>query len=103
MTKDQQEAFYDRYVAELRDILLNKGDDYANADRLSNFKQAGAMAGISAKQNCLSLIATKVSRIGNLIATDNIVKNESVQDSVKDLINYGVLLAMILEEEQHAK
>ena len=49
MTKQEQEDFFDEYVNKMRDVLLNKGDDYANADRLSNFKLAGLIAGGSAK------------------------------------------------------
>ena len=37
MTKQQQEVVFDNMVAEMRKVMLGKGDDYANEDRLSNF------------------------------------------------------------------
>ena len=95
MTKQEQEDFFDEYVKRMRDVLLNKGDDYANRDRLSNFKLAGLIAGGNAKTNCLNLIATKVARLGVLLNSNDEPKNESVSDSIMDLANYALLLAMI--------
>ena len=85
----------------MRKILLSKGDDYANKDRLSNFKLAGNISGLNAKLNCLSLIATKVARLGVLLNSQKDPNNESVQDSVLDLANYAILLSMILEDEKN--
>ena len=98
MTKQEQQQFFDEYVNKMREVLLNKGDDYANADRLSNFKLAGLIAGGNAKTNCLNLIATKVARLGVLLNSNDEPKNESVSDSILDLANYAMLLAMIDDE-----
>lgn len=98
MTKQEQQEFFDQYVNKMREVLLNKGDDYANADRLSNFKLAGLIAGGNAKTNCLNLIATKVARLGVLLNSNDEPKNESVSDSILDLANYAMLLAMIDDE-----
>jgi hypothetical protein len=98
MTKQEQQEFFDEYINKMRDVLLNKGDDYANADRLSNFKLAGLIAGGNAKTNCLNLIATKVARLGVLINSKDKPKNESISDSIMDLANYALLLAMIDDE-----
>lgn len=99
MTKQQQEVVFDNMVAEMRKIMLGKGDDYANEDRLSNFKLAGNICGITPELNCLNLIATKVARLGVLLQGKE-PKNESVQDSVLDLSNYAVLLNMIIVDKQ---
>jgi len=95
MTKQEQQEFFDEYVNKMRDVLLNKGDDYANVDRLSNFKMAGQIAGGNAQLNCLNLIATKVARLGVLLNSNDAPKNESINDSIMDLANYAMLLAMI--------
>jgi hypothetical protein len=95
MTKQEQEDFFDEYINKMRDVLLNKGDDYANVDRLSNFKMAGQIAGGNAQLNCLNLIATKVARLGVLLNSNDEPKNESINDSIMDLANYALLLAMI--------
>ena len=98
MTLQEQEKHFNALVEELKGILIKKGDDYSGKDRLSNFKTAGAIAGITPEQNCLSLIATKVARLGNLLSTNKEPNNESIEDSIKDLINYSILLHMLQYE-----
>lgn len=96
MDKKSQIEHFDRFVEKQREVMLNKGDDYANSDRLSNFKTAGHICGLSPQQHCLAMIATKVARLGVLLDPNTgIPKHESVQDSILDLANYAVLLDMI--------
>lgn len=100
MILEEQLKSFDSLVFRLKDTIISKGSDYAGEDKLSNFKTAGANCGISPEQQCLSLIATKVARLGTLFnKEDRHPLNESIEDSVKDLINYGILLYMILEEK----
>jgi hypothetical protein len=98
MTRETQSKLLGEFYAEKKNILKLKGEDYANKDVLSNFKTAGANIGISAEQQCLSLIATKVARLGNLLSgkTPN---NESVSDSILDLSNYTDLLYCLVNDE----
>ena len=102
MTRETQSKLLGEFYAEKKNILKLKGEDYANEDVLSNFKTAGANIGISAEQQCLSLIATKVARLGNLLSgkTPN---NESVSDSILDLSNYTDLLYCLVNEENKPK
>ena len=100
MTIEQQEHHFERMINKMAEVMMSKGDDYANADRLSNFKTAGAIVGVSAEVNCLSLIATKVARLGVLLNNKGEPNNESIRDSVLDLANYAVLLDMILSEKK---
>ena len=79
--------------------MIGKGNDYANEDRLSNFKLAGSICGLTPEQNCLSLIATKVARLGVLLGGKE-PSNESIDDSLLDLANYAVLLACLREEKE---
>lgn len=99
MTKQEQEKHFKEMTEKMANIMLSKGNDYANTDRLSNFKLAGGVSGLNAELNCLSLIATKVARLGVLLNSNNEPNNESVQDSVLDLANYAILLSMILSEK----
>lgn len=100
MKKVEQERFLEEFFIEMSEVILKKGNDYANDDRLSNFKLAGAVSGLSAEQNCLSLIATKVARLGVLFNSDENPNNESIEDSILDLANYSALLAMIVYESK---
>ena len=99
MTKTDQEQYFDEVIEKMRNTLLSKGNDYANEDRLSNFKLAGSICGLKAELNCLSLISTKVARLGVLLNSNKEPNNESVQDSVLDLANYSILLSMILKDK----
>ena len=98
MKKQEQEEHFDRMVSAMKDTLIKKGNDYANEDRLSNFKKAGSICGLKPELNCLSLIATKVARLGVLLNSENSPNNESIRDSILDLANYAVLLDMIVSD-----
>lgn len=100
MTKEQQQNHFNEVTEKMRTILLSKGNDYANTDRLSNFKLAGNICGLNAELNCLSLIATKVARLGVLLNSTDKPNNESIEDSVLDLANYAILLSMILKDKE---
>ena len=97
MTHEQQSKLLGEFYAEEKNILKLKGEDYANEDVLSNFKSAGSNIGISPELQCLSLIATKVARLGNLLSGKK-PNNESVSDSILDLSNYTDLLYCLVNE-----
>ena len=98
MTHPEQTTLLAEFYAEKKNVLKLKGEDYANEDVLSNFKTAGANCGISAELQCLSLIATKVARLGNLL-TGKTPNNESISDSILDLSNYTDLLYCLVNED----
>lgn len=98
MTIEEQQKHLEYFFEKMRTTLLSKGNDYANEDRLSNFKLAGTIAGSNAQINCLNMIATKVARLGVLLNSNKHPDNESVSDSLLDLANYAVLLDMIISE-----
>lgn len=100
MTKNQQQETLSLLFERLSKITADKGDDYASGDRLSNFKLAGEICQITPSQQCLSLIATKVARLGSLLKDGRKAKNESIDDSVIDLMNYAALLYMIINEDK---
>jgi hypothetical protein len=98
MTEAQQTVHIAEFFNKMEKTILSKGNDYANEDRLSNFKLAGAISGMTAEQNCLSLIATKVARLGVLLKSNKSAENESISDSLLDLANYAVLLDQIRKD-----
>lgn len=102
MTRETQSQLLGEFYAQKKNVMKLKSEDYANEDVLSNFKTAGANCSISPEQQCLSLIATKVARLGNLLSgkTPN---NESVSDSILDLSNYTDLLYCLVNEELTAE
>lgn len=102
MNLEQQQIELEKIIAEIKQTMFRKGNDYANEDRLSNFKLAGSIVGLTASQNCLSLIATKVARLGVLLKGSE-PNNESIEDSILDLVCYSCLLSMIEREKTPEK
>tara|TARA_B110000908_G_C10143767_1_gene398044 strand:+ start:455 stop:787 length:333 start_codon:yes stop_codon:yes gene_type:complete len=97
MNLEEQERELEKIISIIKETMFKKGNDYANTDRLSNFKLAGSIVGLSAEQNCLSLIATKVARLGVLLKGEK-PNNESIEDSILDMVCYSCLLSMLHEE-----
>ena len=100
MTLETQQKHFAEITEQMKSIMFAKGNDYANKDRLSNFKLAGNISGLTPELNCLSLIATKVARLGVLLNSDKTPNNESINDSLLDLANYTVLLTMLLKDKE---
>lgn len=95
---------FDNFIKIQEEILFRKGNDYSSdSDRLSNFKAAGEIIQLSPELQCLSLVATKVARLGNLLKNQKTVLNESVEDSLLDLANYTFLIYCIIKENTTEK
>lgn len=97
MTKTEQQIQLSAIFDEIVKTQDSKGNDYAGEDRLSNFKLVSQIVGITPEQVLLVFIATKAVRIGNLQGNKT-PNNESVDDSIIDLVNYGILLKMARQE-----
>jgi len=98
MTQEKLNELFHKFTKEQEEVLIKKNNDYASVDALSNFKTAGNIALIGPELNALSLIATKVSRLGVLLNSEKPPLNEAVEDSVMDLANYAFLLYAILKD-----
>lgn len=95
--KEREVAIRDILDNELIPLLQAKGHDYAeNADCLSNFKDYGSH-GVAVR------LGDKYHRLKNFIKKGDLkVKDESIEDTVKDLINYSFfyLIMSRMEREQ---
>lgn len=101
MTFEEQKIALVQINEKADSIMLRKGNDYAsNADRLSNFKDAARIANITVDKQFLSLIATKVARLGQLTNVKDSIEFESVEDTLLDLRNYATLYIMYLQESK---
>ena len=105
MTQEKQLELFDSYTAHLRQLIISKGADYAKSeDKLSNFKEVGAMTHQTRFMPALNLIATKVARLSTLLAdTGKKPNHESVIDSCLDGANYFFLLAQLFHEAEEEK
>jgi len=85
-------------MADVTDLLLRKNRDYG-----SSFRKPGIVSGaMDAKSKLLVRIDDKLERLANLLknGTDGDVPDESIIDTVTDLIGYFVLLLILLNEDR---
>ena len=77
-------------------VLADKNQDYGKAsDPWANFKFA-AIANIGVSDAIMVRILDKMARISNLLHKEAVVKDEKIQDTIEDAINYlAILLAWI--------
>jgi len=83
-------------------IAEAKNNDYAKTDNpFANFEQCVHL-GISVEQGILVRISDKISRVSNLInpTHNQQVKNESIYDTLNDIINYVAILKGYIEQKK---
>ena len=103
MTRVDFDKEVENGITDLRGTLLRKGSDYATHDDVfKNLRQVETLTGgrVSLAMGIFTRITDKISRIGNLLdaPTDPAVTNESLEDSVDDLLGYGMLLRVALRD-----
>lgn len=107
MNKEQQINLIQELDNKLLEIIKSKGEDYGSEDVLSNFKQVSAVAKIlniditDPVQYALFMGILKVARITNLINSSKEPNNESIEDSLLDLINYNKLAYCCYKESNN--
>ena len=78
-------------------MLLKNRDYGAERDFFKNFRRHG-LYGITVR------LSDKLARLDNFIETGVFaVKDEKIEDTVKDIINYAVLFHSLLEDERGKK
>ena len=83
------------------DILKRKNHDYAGKDTpdpYKNFKNVNVV-GVNVEKGILVRIMDKITRISNLTEHEAQVKDESIQDTLSDLINYSAILKSYLKNK----
>lgn len=85
------------------ETMIKKNSDYAgDSNSMKNFRISAETANIKMSQGILSRLVDKTTRIGNLLQKQAKVKDESIFDTIQDLINYSAILlyAVKLEQEE---
>lgn len=96
--EEKMDLLYD----EIKNTLAKKGSDYADIeDRYKNFRISEVALGIPVERAMLSRMLDKVSRINNLLDKAPQVVEESLSDSIMDLIGYSFLLAVYHHDTRH--
>lgn len=106
MTPEKQIEIYKEVDEKIMEVTSLKRHDYANTDVLSNFKGVSTAAkalGIDIGdpvQYSLFMVILKIARLSNLLNSAKTPKNESVEDSFLDGINYFKLALCCYKDKQ---
>lgn len=100
MTSEQLFALHKVLCQNGLDTMRLKNHDYtAGGSPFSNFRNSEIL-GVSGELGLLVRVIDKLMRIRTFITLGTlVVKTESVQDAIVDIINYMVLLAGMIEEK----
>ena len=95
-----REKFLEEYALTIRtasEIVMAKNADYSKtADAFANFRLVEQLGIAELPAGILVRMCDKMSRISNLIKQEGKVKNESITDTLIDLANYSLILAVYL-------
>lgn len=97
LIKDAEATF-----TECLEILKRKNHDYAGektADPFKNFR-GSEFVGVSPPRAIMVRIMDKISRAGNLLSQENAVKDESINDTLNDIVNYCAIIKSYLKNNK---
>lgn len=105
MTKAEYIQFFESRAADKLALTKAKNDDYsAGADPFANFTRVEALGICSAEQGFLVRMTDKMSRLSSFVQRGELsVKDESVDDTLKDLSIYADLFAAYLKSKRGSK
>lgn len=90
-----------RLLAEMKELHQRKAADYGRgADQFANVR-AGAEFGVPAWVGVMIRANDKMHRVKSFLQNGSL-KNESVEDSLKDLAAYALIALVLYREEQAA-
>jgi len=100
MTKEQYFKFAEQFMNQALEISKKKNADYAgDADPFRNFKSVGSEW---VEIGFYTRMSDKMSRLKSFIEKKDLqVKDESIKDTLQDLMNYCTLLAGYLESKKN--
>lgn len=105
MTRDELFALHEEICRRALVIMKHKSADYASgSDPFANFKRGEILGFATAEEGLMLRVVDKISRISTFLRKGELkVNNESVEDSILDVINYMILLHGMLADKDGRK
>ena len=106
MNREELLAFHAAVCKDAGELMARKNLDYAGdiehgRQPFANFERVAAMGICTTPQGFLVRMTDKLSRLSSFVQSGSLeVKDESVHDTLIDLLNYTVLLAAFLKDTQ---
>ena len=102
MNYNQEKQEVEKLFKQCLEMLCSKANDYAkDEDVFSNFKKIAYLSDIPTEKTFLVFMTVKIARLAELLSGKE-PNNESIDDSLIDIINYSALLT-IYRKEQNGK
>lgn len=102
-TKEQYFDFMEEETKKMVEIARAKNADYTGigVSPFSNFTRVESMGICTTEQGFLTRMTDKMSRIASFAAKGELlVKDESVEDTLRDLANYSILMLGYIREKK---
>ena len=100
MTQQDYLKMFKQLTDEMMELTRKKNSDYADRENaFQNFELIEKMGVASTEQGFMVRMSDKLQRIGNLIGRENAVKEESIEDTLKDLSIYSLLFLLYLKSK----
>lgn len=103
MNRDELFKLHEKMCDDALELMKKKNADYAGgaSDPFANFRRAEALGICSTEQAFLVRMADKMSRLASFAQRGELsVKDESVSDTLIDMINYSVLFYAFIESKK---
>ena len=98
-TSQERKELFDSIITKAQDIMFAKAHDYNVAEDVNaNFK-AYKLIGVSPTDGVLARLVDKICRLSSISRKEAMVKDESVEDTIVDIINYSIILAHIMKDK----
>lgn len=82
------------------ELIERKNHDYAGTDNpFRNFESA-SIVGIPVERAILVRVLDKLSRVSNLLGKEASVKDEAIEDTILDAVNYLAILKAYLDDQK---
>jgi len=103
MLWQEQKEHFEKVVSEMRDLLVNKGREYAgDHDALNNFKN-GDDIGVEPLQKAWMFTDKHISSIKSYIKNGKEFSSEPIEGRILDAMNYLFLISCLVKETKDAK
>jgi hypothetical protein len=100
MTTKDYLAQLERNTKEDLALVTTKSKDYADHDNpFKNFELSSQISGVPVAQGIMVRLADKMVRAANLLTRENVVKDEKIDDTLRDMRNYSNILSVYLENK----
>lgn len=104
MNRDALRSEMERVFSECLSIMDSKNKDYAkDVDPFANLRTCEILGITNTEIGMLVRMTDKFSRICNLVYKEPDVVDETIEDTIKDLINYLSLLLVYMKDKSNNK